>query len=132
MEVIIFTEDDIFNQINRFASLDGRAMPKTGKGAKYRTGKCTRCGEPSYPYALCRRHREHGSIKRVIDGLVEDEVIERVTDGRGRKGGATYRRGAKWTPPVVKKPFVRGSEKTGRNDRCLCGSEKKYKHCCNP
>ena len=22
------------------------------------------------------------------------------------------------------------SKKIGRNDKCLCGSDKKYKHCC--
>jgi preprotein translocase subunit SecA len=27
------------------------------------------------------------------------------------------------------KPFVRGSEKIGRNDPCPCGSGKKYKQC---
>ncbi|MEO1899241.1 MAG: SEC-C metal-binding domain-containing protein, partial [Methylococcales bacterium] len=26
-------------------------------------------------------------------------------------------------------PFVRGSEKVGRNDPCPCGSKKKYKQC---
>ncbi len=30
-------------------------------------------------------------------------------------------------PPAA--PFVRGSEKIGRNDPCPCGSGKKYKHC---
>jgi preprotein translocase subunit SecA len=31
--------------------------------------------------------------------------------------------------PPVAAPFVRGSEKIGRNDPCPCGSGKKYKHC---
>jgi preprotein translocase subunit SecA len=31
--------------------------------------------------------------------------------------------------PPVSAPFVRGSEKIGRNDPCPCGSGKKYKHC---
>jgi preprotein translocase subunit SecA len=31
--------------------------------------------------------------------------------------------------PVEQKPFVRGSEKIGRNDPCPCGSGKKYKQC---
>jgi preprotein translocase subunit SecA len=26
-------------------------------------------------------------------------------------------------------PFVRGSQKVGRNDPCPCGSGKKYKQC---
>jgi hypothetical protein len=28
------------------------------------------------------------------------------------------------------KPFVRTSPKIGRNEKCPCGSNKKYKHCC--
>ena len=28
------------------------------------------------------------------------------------------------------KPIVRDAPKVGRNDPCLCGSEKKYKKCC--
>jgi uncharacterized protein YecA (UPF0149 family) len=27
-------------------------------------------------------------------------------------------------------PIVRGEAKVGRNDPCVCGSEKKYKKCC--
>ena len=29
-----------------------------------------------------------------------------------------------------KKERVESSRKVGRNDKCPCGSEKKYKHCC--
>ncbi len=28
------------------------------------------------------------------------------------------------------KPMVRETPKIGRNDPCLCGSQKKYKKCC--
>lgn len=28
------------------------------------------------------------------------------------------------------KPIVRDAPKVGRNDPCICGSEKKYKKCC--
>jgi preprotein translocase subunit SecA len=31
--------------------------------------------------------------------------------------------------PAAPAPFVRASEKVGRNDPCPCGSGKKYKHC---
>lgn len=30
----------------------------------------------------------------------------------------------------VLKPIVRVAPKIGRNDPCLCGSQKKYKKCC--
>ena len=28
------------------------------------------------------------------------------------------------------KPIMRAAPKVGRNDPCICGSEKKYKKCC--
>ncbi len=37
--------------------------------------------------------------------------------------------GAEADPPPAPAPFVRASEKVGRNDPCPCGSGKKYKHC---
>ena len=39
--------------------------------------------------------------------------------------------GAPSAPPAAKpETFVRGQRKVGRNERCPCGSGKKYKHCC--
>ena len=38
-------------------------------------------------------------------------------------------------PSKVKKklqPLVRRGKKVGRNNKCPCGSGKKYKHCCLP
>jgi len=38
-------------------------------------------------------------------------------------------------PPSKKaklQPLVRRGKKMGRNDKCPCGSGKKYKHCCLP
>lgn len=32
--------------------------------------------------------------------------------------------------PTVTQPFVRHTPKPGRNDQCVCGSGKKFKHCC--
>ena len=29
-------------------------------------------------------------------------------------------------------PFSRRGKKVGRNDKCTCGSDKKFKHCCLP
>jgi len=34
------------------------------------------------------------------------------------------------TPPLNNEPFVRQTQKIGRNDPCPCGSGKKYKRCC--
>jgi len=66
----------------------------------------------------------------VVDGAVEDGLVERVTDGRGRKGGAFYKLSEKGRLAIIKKPFVREVAKIGRNDPCPCDSGKKYKHCC--
>ena len=33
-------------------------------------------------------------------------------------------------PEDAEAPYVRANPKVGRNDRCPCGSGKKYKHCC--
>ena len=33
-------------------------------------------------------------------------------------------------PPRVAQPVVREGRKVGRNEPCICGSGKKYKHCC--
>lgn len=124
MDALTFTEEELAGEINRFAELDGRVMPRIGVGGvKAKTGKCSRCGKWSGPYSLCRRHRELGSIKRVMEKLVDDGFAERMTDGRGKKGGALYRK-----KPSV--PIVRAEAKIGRNDPCPCGSGRKYKRCC--
>lgn len=123
MKQIEFTEDDIVTHGNALAVTDIRIFPKTGKGAEYRTGKCDRCGKPSGPYFLCKKHREHGSVKRVIDSLVKQGEIIRITNGRGKKGGAKYKK-----KPGI--PYVRDGIKQGRNDPCECGSGHKYKKCC--
>ena len=126
MKSIEFTEDDIVDQKNRHAPFDGRMLPRNGKGAEYRTGKCAICGKRSYPYYLCRSHREKHSIKRVMDKLVDSGDIERLTDGRGSKGGAKYKN----ANAIESKPFIRNDARIGRNEPCKCGSGKKYKKCC--
>ncbi len=46
-----------------------------------------------------------------------------------RDNGAPQRRRAQGRPARVE-TFVRSERKIGRNERCPCGSGKKYKHCC--
>lgn len=115
-----FTEDDIVEQRNRYAPIDGRMLPKAGQ----KTGFCSRCGKASGPYSLCQKHREHQSIKRVLDQMVDKGELERVSDGRGKKGGATYRN------PHFKKNEPIRVIKLGRNEPCQCGSGQKFKRCC--
>lgn len=125
---IIFTTEQIENQINRLSPVDKRLLPKFGKGGKHRTGFCAVCGSKSHPYSLCRKHRESNAIRRVLNKLVGDGEVERVTDGRGKKGGAKYR--AIGFKIEKKQPFVRNGRKIGRNDICRCGSGNKNKKCC--
>ena len=49
--------------------------------------------------------------------------------GDGAVGNERNRRGAK-AAPAKPDTFVRGERKVGRNEKCPCGSGKKYKHCC--
>lgn len=123
-DALTFTEDELYNEVNRFAEIDGRVLPRVGKGGvAAKTGKCSRCGSPSGPYSTCRKHRETGTLLRALNSLADAGAIVRVTDGRGSKGGSTWR-----NKPKV--PFVRTTEKIGRNDPCPCNSGKKYKKCC--
>lgn len=124
MEAIQFTEDDIVKHRNKFAAIDGRIFPKNGKGAKHRNGTCKKCGKPSGPYAACSSCREIGTVTRAIKQLVKEGRVERLTDGRGVKGGAKYR-------TIRPKPFKRESPKLGRNNPCPCNSGKKFKKCCH-
>jgi hypothetical protein len=123
MAQIEFTIDDIVRHRNRFAEINGRMLPKTGNGAEFRDGICNKCGKDCGVYATCSGCREAGTVKRILKQLVSEGEIERVTDGRGVKGGAQYR--------MKKKiPHVREHPKVGRNHPCSCGSGIKYKRCC--
>ncbi len=54
-----------------------------------------------------------------------------AVDGDG-DGAGTGPAGPASAASVERKPatFVRGERKVGRNEKCPCGSGKKYKHCC--
>lgn len=131
---IVFTEDDIEANRNRFAALDGRILPRYGKGPKYRTGKCKCCGARCWPYATCAKHRAGRSIHRVMKSLVAEETVEIVKDGRGSKGGRTWQlteaERVKAEAEKAARTVRRTYPKIGRNDPCPCGSGRKYKACC--
>ena len=38
----------------------------------------------------------------------------------------------KYLPLVRQAQHIRDGDKVYRNDMCICGSEKKYKRCCQP
>ena len=126
MQPIEFTEKQIVRRANRLAPVDGRILPKNGKGAEFRTGFCVACGRRCYPYATCRKHREMGSIRRVLNKLVDEGELIKIEGRRGKKGRTLYKN-ANYEKP---EPFVKTQRKTGRNEPCFCGSGKKYKTCC--
>jgi hypothetical protein len=63
------------------------------------------------------QNREHNwkEIERMLEGPFEDLIPEK--EERGYTGS---------------RPRRRAVEKVGRNEKCRCGSGKKYKHCCEP
>jgi preprotein translocase subunit SecA len=50
-------------------------------------------------------------------------------DRRGAAAGAPAPGAPPLPPPDLSGTFVRSERKVGRNERCPCGSGKKYKHC---
>jgi hypothetical protein len=125
---IAFTEDDIAAHRNKFAPVDGRMLPRAG--VKIRTGKC-HCGADSGPYTTCAKHRERRTLHRILRIMEAEGEIERVTDGRGQKGGAVWRATEKAKAMAeTSKSFRRSAPKIGRNAPCPCGSGRKYKACC--
>lgn len=117
---IVFTEQDIQDHRNRLAPIDARILPRRGNGLP-RSGKCSRCGADSGPYATCASCRECGSVGRALNALEEQGLVEKKRDGR---------RGFLWR--AVRRPYVRSAPKIGRNEPCPCGSGKKHKRCCGP
>ena len=68
----------------------------------------------------------HDADVEIVDGNMADKekIAEQVAELE-RLG---------YDPKTLKKrkkvPFVRTEAKIGRNEKCTCGSGKKYKHCC--
>jgi hypothetical protein len=120
---LTFTENDIQENANRLTGFDARNLPRVSKNSPERTGKCVTCGGKCYPYYTCRKCREITTVRNVLNDLVDEGLLIRKTDGRGRKGGATYAK-----KPV--NPLVRFTEKAKPNDICSCGSLLKFKKCC--
>jgi preprotein translocase subunit SecA len=59
---------------------------------------------------------------------VDDALAEADSGGRPA-GAAAAAAEAAGGVAVAEAPFVRSTQKVGRNDPCPCGSGKKYKQC---
>ena len=58
------------------------------------------------------------------------EAADSSREGLRDNGAVPQRRRAQGRPPARVETFVRSERKIGRNEKCPCGSGKKYKHCC--
>ncbi len=72
---------------------------------------------------------------QMIDDIKEDTVRQILTVVPARKSEervqvAEPTVASHGATPIKRKPVVKQEKKIGRNDRCPCGSGKKYKHCC--
>lgn len=79
---------------------------------------------------LCHEHDEDPAVRpKPIGPEQREKVIESMA--AGLVGADRYFR-QHWKPAAGShRPVLRDiSSKIGRNDPCLCGSGKKYKHCC--
>lgn len=85
------------------------------------------------------REIEFESQKQVYEiGTLLSELnnTTRMWDNRGYTPNELHEAGIIEEPPKMMAPeakketFVRTEKKVGRNDKCPCGSGKKYKHCC--
>ena len=87
--------------------------------------------EPEQDLAELERRRREEQAQRMrfqhagASALGAPAAVDGDGDGAGPAGPAS-------AASVERKPatFVRGERKVGRNEKCPCGSGKKYKHCC--
>lgn len=90
--------------------------------------KCTAEGNPITEEELVRDltadWRYMGRIYQQM-GITLDELIE-----TGKQAIADTSRELLPEPTGVFKKILNQVEKIGRNQKCPCGSQKKYKHCC--
>ena len=56
-----------------------------------------------------------------------DSVLQSNIDTAAESNEATAKQDKTTAAPA---PITRAGKKVGRNDPCICGSGKKYKHCC--
>lgn len=134
-----FTIEHITNGYNRFAYLGGKidatSFPKIKKIPISEDTLCSNCKkEKCYPYSTCRNCREVRTVKIGLKRLVSTGDLKKITNGRGIKGGASYKITALGKARHKKiqqsKIYKRKYPKISRNDPCYCGSGRKYKKCC--
>jgi uncharacterized protein YecA (UPF0149 family) len=60
---------------------------------------------------------------------MNDETVSKQNEESQEHEGHVHGPNCNHDHPEIK-PFKRTTAKIGRNDPCLCGSNKKYKKCC--
>ncbi len=72
------------------------------------------------------------SIRSLHDEFTKAQIDEWKSN-IAQSARRIYAHWLKFRPPhedTVRQPYIRESQKVGRNDLCSCGSGKKYKRCC--
>jgi hypothetical protein len=72
---------------------------------------------------------KEGALKQVREGPLRQTLIDDVEEEMSWMSGFEPKRAAQPAPQGIE-TVVRSGPKIGRNDRCPCGSGKKYKKCC--
>ncbi len=82
--------------------------------------------EPEQDLAELERRRREELAQRMRFQHAGASALGAAADGDGGGAGPVAAASAEPKPAT----FVRGERKVGRNEKCPCGSGKKYKHCC--
>ncbi len=65
-----------------------------------------------------------------VEVLKAKDALKNMNFKHAPAPGLTAPKKSSSTSAIDKGPFVRKGPKVGRNELCICGSGKKYKHCC--
>lgn len=71
--------------------------------------------------------REQG---RLVKGARQGDLRAATTLDHIRQGGLMIRKIGQDTEQATRNAVVRETAMPGRNAKCPCGSERKFKHCC--
>lgn len=71
-----------------------------------------------------------GEIEKIVGEEKVETLQEKVDNSKAVSGQFDPVSYAEYMKNAKTKPLVRDYKKTGRNDKCPCGSGKKYKECC--
>jgi uncharacterized protein len=83
-----------------------------------------------FPFLILAGGLEHDPVLRESLALNDDEQVELVASCQEELAPTVQEVYDYWLEKRRPQTLRREAPKIGRNDPCLCGSGKKYKHCC--